>query len=448
MIRALLILVNVFFFWIAGLMSGDPTAEVTVPEAVKSGEEFTVSVKIVVNDAKDFMRFSMVLPEGFGAKAVETDDGKFLFEEQVAKVVWSKLDKPEMIISFKVSVPENASGAYTLTPKLSHLVDNLPAHIILNPIKIVVDDQLGTTTSASGQKPAIDSTLRPPVQVSVIRSVPNGAVNSDFFVDLTINKGDLRNFLKVVDSLPEGCSAQLVKGDGSNDFEMKDGVVTIRWYSLPEKQTLNVRYKVISVPNMVGTYSINGHISYVENETGKLLPIPPSSITFSASAEATAANSGNERQTQPTPADSGSKPTFQTNTNAASDAEKQQQGGVKTTAVVTSGNSERKTTPEAQATTNSATGVQYSVQIAAMRRQVPVSYYTSTYNISQAINLEPIDGLNKYTTGNFSTYETARNNREQLKSKGVPGPFVTAYSNGRRITVQEALMITSQQWVR
>jgi hypothetical protein len=93
-------------------------------------------------------------------------------------------------------------------------------------------------------------------------------------------------------------------------------------------------------------------------------------------------------------------------------------------------------------------GVNYSVQIAAMQRRVPVEYYTSTYNISDPVNIEPVDGLNKYTTGLFKTYNDARNHREVIRGKGVEGPFVTAYSNGRRITVQEALMITNQPWVK
>ena len=45
-------------------------------------------------------------------------------------------------------------------------------------------------------------------------------------------------------------------------------------------------------------------------------------------------------------------------------------------------------------------------------------------------------------------YKKARNKRESLGSYKFPGPFVTAYNNGDRITVQEALMITKQDWVQ
>jgi hypothetical protein len=453
MIRVLLILVNVFFFWMARLLSGDPSAEITAPETFKPGQSFTVNVRIMVNDAKDFMRFAMTLPEGFTANAGATDGGKFLFEEQTVKVIWAQLSKEEMNISFTIQAPQDAAGEYTFNPKLTHPVDNLPSHIILNPLKIKTEN--GTSAAVATQPVKTDTTQRPPVQVSVLRTVPNTPVTGEFFVDLSIQKGDLRTFLKLMDTIPAGCSAVMVRGDGSSDFECKDGVVTFRWYSLTERPNLNIRYKVIASPDMEGTFPIRGMVSYVENESGKLIPIPVSEVTFKASA----ALAGNDNQRQ-NGNDDNSKPAFQSNANAASDAQQQQEGGVKTTAVVTSGNNQKKpeqTTPEQTtspektvtlaATTNTA-GVSYSVQIAAMQRNVPVSYYAGTYSISEPISKEQVDGLNKYTTGKYTSYDAARGGREQLRGKGVQGAFVTAYSSGRRITVQEALMISNQKWVK
>jgi hypothetical protein len=57
-------------------------------------------------------------------------------------------------------------------------------------------------------------------------------------------------------------------------------------------------------------------------------------------------------------------------------------------------------------------------------------------------------GFTKYTVGSHKEYKSAHDAREVIKSKGVVGPFVTAYNTGKRITVQEALMITSQKWFR
>jgi hypothetical protein len=58
------------------------------------------------------------------------------------------------------------------------------------------------------------------------------------------------------------------------------------------------------------------------------------------------------------------------------------------------------------------------------------------------------DGFTKYTVGAHNEYKEARDAREDLRNKGVVAPFVTAYNSGKRITVQEALMITTQKWYR
>jgi len=58
------------------------------------------------------------------------------------------------------------------------------------------------------------------------------------------------------------------------------------------------------------------------------------------------------------------------------------------------------------------------------------------------------DGWHKFTVGAFDVYGDARNHREDVKGENkITGPFVTAYNTGNRITVQEALMISKQQWV-
>jgi hypothetical protein len=96
------------------------------------------------------------------------------------------------------------------------------------------------------------------------------------------------------------------------------------------------------------------------------------------------------------------------------------------------------------------TGVRYRVQVAAGKNVVGPDYFQKKHNFSREFNVENHQGWVKYTTGSFSVYRDARNSREEINGAGheFDGPFVTAYNEGTRITVQEALMITSQKWFK
>ena len=91
--------------------------------------------------------------------------------------------------------------------------------------------------------------------------------------------------------------------------------------------------------------------------------------------------------------------------------------------------------------------IDYRVQIIASHRIATKNFIKSKYNFTANYDLENHEGWIKYTTGNFSNYKEARDKRNNLKVHNFPGPFVTAYNYGQRITVQEALILSEQTWI-
>jgi hypothetical protein len=96
---------------------------------------------------------------------------------------------------------------------------------------------------------------------------------------------------------------------------------------------------------------------------------------------------------------------------------------------------------------SSAAGVSFRVQVCAVRTMASTDAVARELSLSEAITPEMHEGWHKYTIGGFDTYEAAKTLRN--RNSALPtGPFVTAYHAGSRITVQEALMITKQKWVK
>jgi len=95
-------------------------------------------------------------------------------------------------------------------------------------------------------------------------------------------------------------------------------------------------------------------------------------------------------------------------------------------------------------------GITYKVQILAAHRVVDKSYLKKTFSFEEDYNIEHHNGWIKYTTGSYAQYKDARDARVKItnESNKLPGPFVTAYNDGERITVQEALLISKQLWYK
>lgn len=90
-------------------------------------------------------------------------------------------------------------------------------------------------------------------------------------------------------------------------------------------------------------------------------------------------------------------------------------------------------------------GLVFRVQVAAGPNQVDPAFFKNKYGLSDAVVLEEHEGLNKYVVGEFGSYRPAKTFSNELRdNNGVDGPFVTAYNDGVRIHVKEALEIAGQ----
>jgi len=81
----------------------------------------------------------------------------------------------------------------------------------------------------------------------------------------------------------------------------------------------------------------------------------------------------------------------------------------------------------------------FKVQIAASS----MSIETTTENFKGITGVEQhqINGIFKYTVGNFLTFDEAKARQKDVRKKGFDAAFIIAFYNGKKITVQEGMQL-------
>lgn len=494
------------FFFAEGI-----TVTQKMPSSVKPESEFVVELTINKGSTSGFAKLQQDLPEGFTAVQDDNNGASFTFSNQSIKLIWMSLpaDK-EFKVKYKVKVAAGISGDKTIGGKFSYVADNVKQSIDISPATINVEgatsqpvvtntppenktpEPTNTTTttentsntsaSTTTNETASNTTTTPatttentsnsstsstttptdgaatntqePSSIKCTRKINNVSA-SEAIVEVVINKGNASGFAKLIETIPAGCTATLNEAQGAS-FTFADGKAKFVWVSMPTQPEYKISYKLAITGPATGQ-AIDGVFSYIENDETKKFVIASMPINASSSSEPVVNN------TTTNTTDNTTNNTAANNTASTTTPENKTPDPVNTTTTTsnatenTASNTTNNTaanngneTKALSATTIPApqTAVNYKVQIAALQRAVSADALATRYGINEQISTEMVDGLTKYTVGTHNEYKSARDAREVIKNKGVTGPFVTAYNSGKRITVQEALMITSQKWYR
>lgn len=275
--------------------------------------------------------------------------------------------------------------------------------------------------------------------------------DNEFRVDVRIVNSNIKGFAKVVENGPALSKTEKIQDAGATVTSDKNTIKFV-WFEIPSASIIEFSYKLTTLSASVENPEITGKLAFVENNNPKEIGI------INAGSGATSSPvlaQNNVKASSPNPAkeakeEKASKVEPRSNIN---------QETATATAIKEDTKENKKKSKEPLTTSSNAlnkisnvpsaeTGVSYKVQILAAHRVVNKTYFKQRHGFGEQFNIENHEGWVKYTTGKFEEYKNARDERERLRSSynTLPGPFVTAYNNGERITVQEALLITKQQW--
>ncbi len=98
-----------------------------------------------------------------------------------------------------------------------------------------------------------------------------------------------------------------------------------------------------------------------------------------------------------------------------------------------------KDTPQTPETPLHKDKVVFKVQIAASSISIPTT--PENFKGIEGVEQHELNGIYKYTVGNFFTFEEAKSKQKALRKKGFDAAFIVAFYNGKKITVQEGLQL-------
>lgn len=443
MIKHLLLLIYTWIVLALNFIFSDVGLTMNATEQVEAGNEITVEVTLNKLDFESFARFQQEIPAGLTPVPVQTANADFSFKDQKVKFIWLRLPpREEITLSYKLKVDQRLKGDFDLKGTFSYIADNerksvdvsaqnitiTPSSTIDPNLIVDIKDFKNLVAPTTAEKP-------PMAQVKCIRQIPyTGIEDNEYMVNLLVNKGDKEKFAKIQETVPDGYKAVSVENKDAI-FTFKDQTVKFLWMNLPSDPYFVVSYKLVPDNGVTEKPNLDGIFSYIQDDNTVSIRVvekdvnlentsPDNLMAAIASVEEAPSRSVALEQ----PGDYSGKVKIE----IAESALQAMREDTKLTHVLE---------PES--------GVYYRVQIAAGHRPINIERYFKKYNLDKEVRTEFHEGWRKYSVGSFYVYKAARDYRVHIwNTTTIDDAFVSAYNNGKRITVQEALMITNHEWYR
>ncbi len=419
--KQLFILFNTISLVILGIFTGDNVVKITnnLPDKMLSGKDYQVEFKLTKPGVDGFGMLQIELPDGITVVQNPDSVSHYVIEGNILKWVWSSLPSDEeLTFNLNLNVAANLQGNVSFNSRFYYIQKNEKAFIDMRPKSVEIEnaemtktfENAAKDTSLSNNANPVSANVEPLGNILLNRTVEKGSKPSELIVNIKIKKGLTKGFARFSDELQDGVTAKMVKTDGSS-FSVADGKLKFVWVAVPDKEELEISYTLNSTK--LKSVNLFGEYSFLEDNQSKKVNLNNLSVDFAEQDEMA-----------------------EVNTKPVQEPKKTKEPMVKKS--------------KASQPVKKEGSVMYHVQIGAFKNlSVTASKLKALYHLRESIRSEFHESYSKFMIGSHDEYKEARDHREQAKSEnGVPNAFVVAYNEGKRITVQEALMITNQKWFK
>lgn len=457
MVKLIITLLNILVFLALQIFPGDVSVKLDAPSDVQAGSEFEVVVTVNKGDLEGFSRFQQNIPAGLTASAGISSNADFSFSDKRVRLIWLRVpESNEVTVSYKVKVDERLKGNFTLTGKFSYIENNERKSIDIQPVAINITPSPNIDPSLivdinDFEKMSLPGGTPDNISVACIRQKPAAGTQGDYVVNLLVSKNLSRQFAKIEEDVPVGYTAVAIDPKDAI-FTFKDQKVKFLWMNVPASPYFTVSYRLIpknqaklAPPQIMGAFSYlveekSVSVDIVERDLDVAAVTPDNAEQMIAMALAQPAPEVKKPDETPDPEKQVVEPEKQVLAVANAKQVKTKNNKIKS-------EDKRADRNTAVSVPDPQQGVYYRIQLAAGHKPVNVVRYFGKMNLEKKVQQETHDGWKKYSIGSFSLYRDARDYRVHIwNTTPVKDAFITAYNGGKRITVQEALMITEQKW--
>jgi hypothetical protein len=457
MIRLFVPLLNLLVILILQIFPGNVSVKMDVPAQVNAGSEFEVRITLNKGDLDGFSRFQQNIPAGLSAISDQSSNADFTFTDKRVRLIWLRVPKnDEITVSYRVKVDERLKGNFTLGGKFSYIDNNERKFVDVSAVSVTilpsskVDPSMIVDVNDYEKMftPVIVPTSAENNNIAVIRQRPYAGNAGEYIVNLLVNKEATRNFAKIEEDVPEGYIAVALDPKDAI-FTFKSQKVKFLWMNLPLDPYFMVSYRLIPRNKAkLAPPSVQGAFSYLVDDRTISVPVNERDVQLASLSANDIQELVAQIRTEPVqePED---QLALATGTEISSQGDNSAKEVVKT--------EDKSSSRKVRRTKNGASelsmlleqeqGVYYRIQLAAGHNPVNINRYFKRMKIEKEVRIEKLNGWQKYSVGSFPVYKEARDYRIHIwNTTPVKDAFVTAYNNGQRITVQEALMVTEQHW--
>jgi hypothetical protein len=285
MLQNLFALVNVIgLFLVEALITADIRITQQLPGSIQPGTEVRVTVTIDKGGLTGFAKLQLDLPPGLSATAIDTKGASFTFDEQKAKFIWMSVpSQPSFNITYSLVASPNATGVQPIIGRFSYIEENERRTYDLQPINVdmgAVADNQGQTgyqdlASDGGFSISQPGAARIVHLGDIAPEAGLGGVSAtrvitqlsetEFSVEVTVQKDVVRGFGKLQERVPTGFTAMEVASEEAI-FTAQDKVVKFVWLNLPAKNEMKISYRLRANDQPEGDYQVNGDFGYLLND--------------------------------------------------------------------------------------------------------------------------------------------------------------------------------------